>query len=113
VDELVHFVTGRLVAKEVSLKGKVNGDRQASDDVLDLPHRPIGQDDPLTPALTAYVSSWRRFRVESLVGTRLTSVKATSSQSMRTPKSANSPLAWYSVVRSAYLSKPRPSQGTS
>ena len=37
-------------------------------------------------------------------------MKATNSRSMRSPKSANSPLTWYSVVRSAYLSKPSPSQ---
>jgi hypothetical protein len=39
----------RLIAEQIDLKGQVDDNRQAAGDVVDLPHRPVGQDDPLDP----------------------------------------------------------------
>jgi hypothetical protein len=47
VEELVDLVGRRLIAEQIDLKGQVDDNRQAAGDVVDLPHRPVGQDDPL------------------------------------------------------------------
>ena len=47
VEELVDLVGGRLLPEQVDLKGQVDDNGQAAGDVVDLPHRPVGQDDPL------------------------------------------------------------------
>jgi hypothetical protein len=49
VEELVDLVGGRLIAEQVDLKGEVDDNGQAAGDVVDLPDRSVGQDDPLDP----------------------------------------------------------------
>lgn len=47
--------------------------------MVDLPQRSVGEDGALDASLTAYVSTWRRWRVERFVVTLLTLMKATRS----------------------------------
>lgn len=47
VEELVDLMRELFIPEQVDLKSKVDHHRQAARDVVDLPHGPIGQDDPL------------------------------------------------------------------
>jgi hypothetical protein len=40
-------VAGWLIAKQVHLKGEIHRYWETTGDVVDLPDRPVGQDDPL------------------------------------------------------------------